>query len=376
MKLKLKHLQSIVKDALYEAKSIDALKNETKRVLGPIMNVEVGMIELAESINDRLDVIELTGRQRGQFKTSVVTKFMKHKNSEVRAMSARLLPENIINSMINDKSPKVRHVIARRAKLNVVKEMMRKFPNDEEIRIIYSQRKIDLTEASNNENEFEMYAEEALGDASKTYDDDDDLSDVWYTNKAREIYSDYAHHNEIDVNWGRVINGFCDSTKATSHVEINKKKLHSALKELIKEKEDKLIGESKYDRFDFEILKENSHETVFPVIEETIDPVRDILNETNTNQIERIKTLFNITEGAISNDVKRYFAGEPISTTVVPVSATLPHRHGIRHMDERVIDMFVESWNLKQIHKKEPFELSWVQDPQEFNKISFKVSIR
>src|SRR3546814_6786597 len=42
-------------------------------------------------------------------------------------------------------------------------------------------------------------------------------------------------------------------------------------------------------------------------------------------------------------------------------SDLLPHKHGMRHIDERVLDIFVESWNSKQVAKHEPFILSWVQ---------------
>jgi len=377
MKLKLKQLQNIVKDAVNQEKNVEALKIEAKRVLGPILDVNVKLVDLAESINDRVDVLELTGRQRNSFKTSTIIKFMKHKHPEVRSMAARLVPESYMNSMNSDPSSKVRMIVAKRASLNVVKEMMKKFPNDDQIRMIYSQRHRELNEGSENDDFLHIYDEEALGDAGKTYDiNDDDLSETWYENKARELYADHTRHGEIDVNWNRIVNAFCENSRATSLVEINKKKLSDAINTIIKDKDDKLIGET-FDRFDFQVLKEHSSILAFPVIEELIDPVGDILNETHDlNKVDKIKDLFKITETKVSASIKRSLIGESYRTNMVPNRGMLPHKRGIRFIDEQALDLFVESWNSRQIAKYEPFKISWNQDPANQSVIIFTLDVR
>lgn len=371
MKLKLNQLKSVVKETIVERKHVDALRNEARRVLGPIMNTNLGIVELAEAINDRLDIIRLTGRSVERFKTSVVARFAGHAQPEVRAMAARLLPESMIVSLGFDPSAKVRSVVARRASSKVLNEMVRRFPRDEQLTLIKEER----------EEEFDMNGEKPLGDASKTYDaDGDELSDVWYENKARELYADYSQHDRIDVSWGRIVNGFVDSTRATSLVEIDKKKLMDAIKKVEDERVESLLGEGsvrrnrrQHDVFDFDVLKEHADVAVFPVIEETIDPVKDAVSE---GSISRIKELFKITESRPSRTVSSFLMTEGVNLRSVPFVGTLPHRGELRRIDEQALDMFVNAWNSKQSAMNHPLEINWSQDHSNPRRIHFIVSVK
>ena len=217
-----------------------------------------------------------------------------------------------------------------------------------------------------------MYGEKALGDSGKTYDVDDDLSTVWYENKARDLYADYAPNDELEVDWVRVVNGFCDSSKTTSLVNVDKKKLKDAIESIVKEREDEIMGES-VDPFGFDVLNEHASIVAFPVIEEVIDPVKDAINE---GSIERLSTLFKVTEGNLPRSVLVFLREEGIKAPSVPVKAIVPHSMGLRRLDEQALDRIVDRWNNKRNVRNEPLELSWSQDPSETRRIVFNVRIK
>lgn len=251
MRLKLKNLRQVVDGVLGEEKSLDVLRSEVRRVLGPIMDTDVGLKELAEAVNYRLDVMDRTGRDYA-FNPKIIANFMNHNDSSVRKLAARTLPEQFLKQLTSDKSPAVRAAVARRLPTPIVKEMMSSFPNDEELRLIYSRRvnvpkRRNLTEEV--EEEFDIYGEEAMGDDSKTYVVE--LSDLWYRTKASELLRDYRFDDMIDMNWEeRAVSAFCEHLKATSGVEIDKKKLFDTIQELVKEKEERILAVTDVNRYE------------------------------------------------------------------------------------------------------------------------------
>jgi len=392
MKIKLDQLRSIVRDAMNDEKLTEGLRVETKNALGPIMDTNVGLVELAESINLRLKVLELTGRSCSGFKTATLVKLSKNSRPEVRAVAATLLPESFLSRFVTDASSKVRLIAARRLPEKVVKEMLRKFPSDDELRLIYSKKRVDTKKATLAEvtqvgdDLLHIHDDEALGDLGKEYAVE--LSDEWYETKARSILDDYSKHRMIDYNWEeRAVNAFCDASRTTAGVDIDRKKLFKAVQDRIKEREDVTLSrETIFDirtdesrsfdkRFDFSVLNEHSEMPVFPVIEETVDQVKNLLAESMEFN-EKFAILFSLKETTIPANVKRLVEGEGFKTNKVPASAIVPHSNGIRSIDEHVLDRFVETWNRQQVAKHEPFHITWNQNVHDCQNIEFTVGLR
>ena len=245
MSLKLGRLQNVVKNVQAEEKATRMLKNEVRKAMGPIINTDVHIVQLAENVNDRLDVLERTGRSVS-FNTMIIAKFANHKNFNVRKMAARLLPENLITRFTKDTNRSVRLAVAHRLSSKIVKEMMKQFPTDEELRLIYAKKhaalKEGLVDPEIDDDEFDIYGNDRLGDDSKTDMDTLDLSDSWYKTVAYRIYQDYGA-SMLDNNWEeRAVNAYCEHNKATNGTQIDKKKLFDAIQELIKKHDDYVMS--------------------------------------------------------------------------------------------------------------------------------------
>ena len=84
-------LKKVLKQTLAEEKAVEVLREEVTHNLGPSVVTDVKLERLAENVNDRIDVLERTGRGDNlNFRPSTVLRFAEHKNPEVRRLAARL----------------------------------------------------------------------------------------------------------------------------------------------------------------------------------------------------------------------------------------------------------------------------------------------
>lgn len=390
--MKLNQLQRVVKQAINEEKATELLREEATRVLGPIMDTDVRLEELAEAINDRVAVLERTGREsRMGFKPSVLAKFVNHKDAEVRKMCARLLPERFLKRFATDRNHAVRATAAKRLPLKVVKAMAKRFPKDVEVRRIYTERR-HLQEA--HEDELLNMYEDRLGDAAKQQDVPS-LSEEWYRTQADLFMQDYgqdkyAHGGttgqSLDYNWEEdVVRNFCRHSKATNGVEIDESKLLKALSELIKEREEcvlkkeatsnlKELASRLYEEHDRDLLNESP---IMPCLSEDVDPVSDLVSSrvSPATYMECAEDMFGIRFARMAPGLKKYRMGEGIKDQLLPMKGRLPHG-SFRPVDERALDLYVEHWNEKQALTGEPVRIAWNPDPGELGVFGFEVILR
>ena len=100
MHLKLNELQKLVKATLAEEKSGDSLRHEIARVLGPVIVSEGRFVDVVAAANDRLDVLDRTGRSSGlSWDSRVTSQWINHSDPEVRKFAARVVPTTVLASM-------------------------------------------------------------------------------------------------------------------------------------------------------------------------------------------------------------------------------------------------------------------------------------
>ena len=387
MQLKLRQLQNVVKQAFSEEKAVDALRLEVRRVLGPILDTDVQLENLAEAINDRVNVLTRTGRNNHLgFKPSSIVPFMESSNHEVRVMAANLLPTRFLDKMKNDPHSAVRAVVASRLDMPVVREMMRRFPKDDTIRNIYRQRNKILKEEGIPkpkivDEPFDMYGEERLGAAVKQ-SPGPELSDDWYESIAFKLLQDYD--NNIERAWEETaVNNYVRAAKTTSRVEVDAEKLLKHVKDMLEDNDDLALKRSTNSVNEASIFDEMSaiiNEGVDEAVEtfdESIDPVRALLESglSSTDYIEQANKLFNIRESSLPSGIKKVRNGVNalVGEQKIPVKARLPHNNAPRALDEQALDLYVKHWSKRQKFEAEPMKLLWTQHPNSVNEISFIV---
>jgi hypothetical protein len=386
MRLKLDDLQKVVKKTLDEERAVEALKQEIKRVLGPSVLTEGKLEEVAANANAWIDVLERTGRSgRMDFLTQVTAGFLDHRHPEVRKFAARVVPEKFLGRLANDSDVGVRHIVATRVPLATVREMMKKFKNDDQLRTIYRQRK--LHEAGVAQPKVEPMGHdpvdgaEAMGSASKT-PKGPELSESWYAQQAWNLLHDYGRN--IEYAWEELaVRRFCSSVKATSLVEVDEVKLLKAVKDLIKEREDMAMERNAL-RETLDWLEKQAEEqdrldeTMIPELKEVDDSVRNLVESGATPEqyIERAMALFRIQESQLPAAIRKYRLGEGNRTIAkVPMIGWLPHGGSFRAIDERALDIFCEHWNRRQQMAGEPIKIRWSTHPVDLSKVGFSVSL-
>lgn len=382
MRLKLSELQKLVNSTIDQANAADELKLEIGRVLGPVVVTEGKLAEVVAAANDRLTVLEHTGRIGAiGFDPNITSKWATHVDPEVRKFVARVCPEKYLLKFGYDKNPEVRAAAAGRMSLNAIKEMIKRFPKDDSLRAIFRQKK--LVEAGVPKPEVKpmghdpVDGKERLGAAVKTASGPE-LSETWYDDTAQRLMSTYGRN--IENAWEETaVKRFCASTKATSGVEIDEAKLLKSVKNLIKEKEDMTLERNALketlswlnQREDEELLAEG----IIPdVMVEAVDPVEEMVRAGLTGEqfLEAAAKLFKIQEGLLPMGIRKYRLGEGSARqTLVPVIGMLPHKHGFRAVDEKALDTFCEAWSKRQQIAGEPLRLEWTYHPTDVNKIGF-----
>ena len=393
MRLNLRDLQAVVQRTLDEERAVEELKKEIKRVLGPAVITEGRIEDVVQSANSWMDVLDRTGRSsRFDFLAQVTTGFLDHRHPSVREFAARVVPEKFLGKLANDPEPRVRHIVASRVPLATVREMLKKFTNDDELRLIYRKRKsAKLHEAGITQPKKEPMGHdpvdgaERLGDAGKTAQGAD-LSETWYRQQAWRLMHDYGRN--IEYAWEELaVRRFCSSVKATSMVEVDASKLLKCVKDLIKEKEELAMErnalrenalKSTLAYLEEQAEEEALQEGLLPELNEVEDPVRKLVEGHLTGEqfIEQAKTLFRVQEGQLPMAIRKYRLGEGnTKVTTMPVIGWLPHGGSFRAIDERALDMFCEHWNRRQAADGEPIKLQWSTHPVDLSKVGFNVSL-
>jgi hypothetical protein len=383
MTLQLKALRAAARKIISEERAVAALRAEMARALGPIVIVEDCSIdEFVQNVNERLDVLEKTGRISGlRVRHSTLHALVEHNHSGVRKIVARLIDEQYVGKFAKDVDPSVLSVVAKRAPLKVVAEVVKRSRHNEGIRATYRARlkEAGLPNPKPVDEPFDMYGDERIGDAAKTMEEPE-LSDAWYERKALKMFHDFGHDN-LEYNWEEtLVNNCCNATLQTSHVEIDKNKLLKALKDVIKQHEDLALERN--------ALKETIDNLNMQALlrEETIklpgldvDPVAELVEQRLSphEYIEKANELFKIVESTIPAAIRKYRLGEGNSqASRVPTKATLPNGPGLRAIDELALTTYVRHWNDKQAHRGEPIAIDWVPDPVDTNHVAFTVTLR
>jgi hypothetical protein len=374
MRLKLRELQKVVNQTLMEERTVDALRKEVSRVLGPSIFTDVKLEALAESVNDRIDVLERTGRgSQVNFKPALLLKFADNQNAEVRRMVARVIPEQFLSKFRSDRDPAVRHAAARRLPLQVIKEMMKRTPNDDELRQIYREKMIvesGIPTPLVLDEPFDMYGKK-LGDAVKQ-PAGPELSDQWYSMTAHKAISDYNHNIEgqWDEHWAH---RFCASIKATSGVEVDGKKLWNEIQKQLKDRDDRTL-----ERYSLKEVARRLRES-FDDVQETVDPVESLAssNLSGSEFLREAARVFSIRESTMPRALHKYrFVEGKTFELKIPCTGKIPGRRNITSLDERVLDTYVKRWNDAQTQAGEPVRIDWAPNPNAMGSISFNVELK
>jgi hypothetical protein len=378
MRLKLRELQEVVNKTLMEERDVDALREEVSNVLGPSVVTDVKLEALAEGVNDRIDVLERTGRaNRIAFKPALMLKFADSQSAEVRRMAARTLPEQFLSRFKLDRDPAVRHAVARRTSLSIVKEMARRSPNDDELQQIYRERLVaesGVPTPKIADEPFDMYGKK-LGAAVKQ-PAGPELSDQWYSMMAHKAISDYHHNIEgmWDEAWAHRI---CASMKATSGVDVDQKKLWDEIQRQLTDRDDRTL-----ERYSLKEVARRLYESAgdeAEIWQESIDPVEELMGSSlSTSEFLReAAVIFNIQEATIPRSLQKYRFSEGHRLAMkVPCKARVPGGRGVTSLVERALDMYTKRWNEAQAQSDEPIRINWSLNPSAVGVITFKMELK
>lgn len=382
MSLKLKELSQVAKKTIKEEQAYNRLREELFRVFGPPVMVSKNCIKVARATNEQIDLLEVTGKfvPRNEIKISVLIESSRSDSSEIRKIVARLLPERMISQLVIDKSSEVRCAAAKRLPFSLVKESIKKFPGDDQLRSIVRQKKLNeagLPTPKPVTDEFDMYGEEPLGDAVKQRDIDD-LSDDWYMRLAEKICTDYGAN--LEGQWEETIaTRVVSSNLATNGTRLDRDKLLKCIYTCIEQREDRVMEEGSLKSLAKRLMKESFLDNpVMPILDEQRnDHIADLL-ESNLSlgaYIESAEKIFTIRKASVPAGIKKYRIGEGTHREMlIPVNGKFPR--GIDNITESALDRYVESWNKKQENAGEPFKLSWGLHPMLTSGISFSVVLK
>jgi hypothetical protein len=265
--------------------------------------------------------------------------------------------------------------------MQTVKEMMRRFPSDDNLKAIFRRRTKQLNEAglpnpTVEDEEFDMYGDGPLGDAVKQ-GPVPGLSEGWYDLTAFKICQQFD--NNMELNWEEIIvDNLVRHTRATSGVEIDKDKLLKKVLERIEDREEramernslKELASSLYD--DADLLDES--------LEFAKDPVEELMEAglSPSEYIAEANKMFQVRESMLPQAIKKFRIGEHalVKSQTVPVKAKLTHGSSPRALDERALDLYCKHWNDHQALSGEPIKLEWSVHPESPNIISFNAILR
>jgi hypothetical protein len=360
MGLKLNELQKVVKNVVKNERNIDTLRGEIVRTLGHIILVSRGLERMAESANERLDVLEATNKSYEKIRPALLLKFIDSSSPEVRKLVARLLPESFLKPLMKDSDPAVRATVANRLPTHLVDEMIRRFPKDDTLRQISKAKKLfeaGLPTPEIEDEEFDMYGLEPIGDVFGDIDYPD-LTDAWYDTQALKIINMYGRN--IEEQWEEAtVHQYVDSM-ASMGVEVDRQRLLDAIYDLLEQRADAVLEENSLVSIAARLRLEET--AVMPIISESIDPVRQLIESKNSSSdyIKKFEELFSVKYATSKNPAASIMTESDCRVTH-PVSARLSSE-SIRNVDEKAIDTYISAWNSKNKMKGENYyKLAWTQ---------------
>lgn len=360
MSLKLGKLRREANKVVLEEKSINLLRQELVRSLGPTIVTSYGLKIMAESANDRLDLMEKTGRSPDPVNTSLLIKLSDSSLSEARKLAARLLPERFLERFLRDKDSSVRAATARRLPYVVVKEMVDLHPNDDQLLSIYREKKIVESKKLIDKDSFDMYGDIVMGDAEEV--EHPGLTDTWYDTTARKLISSYG--NNLERQWEEVaVTRYCDSMKSQG-VEVDKQKLLDCVYDHLSTR-DNLALEESFDRVNF-----------MPAFDEEIhNPVKELVesNRSPTDYMKLFEKVFNVVKMPMDNPGKKIGIYENFSRITCPAYAVIPTQ-GLGFLEEKALDTYVRHWTSMQKLSGGSYKMSWA--PYSDSKVRFHVGVR
>jgi len=357
MGLRLNELRKVEKNVVKKEKNIDSLREEIIRTLGPTIIVSRGLERMAESANERLDILAATDKPFEKIRPALLLKFINSTSSEVRKMVARLLPESFLKLFINDPDASVRIAVARRLPLSLVTEMLHKFPKDNTLRSIVKTKKLaeaGLPTPDINDEEFDIYGREPIGNVVD--DVDFEFTDAWYQTTAMKIINTYGRN--IEEQWEEISVDRYVKSMLSMGVVVDSKKLIDAVYDILEQtaapslEENSLASLASRLRFD--------DTEVMPVLSEIIDPVQQLLSSkvSTSDYIKKFEEIFAVDFTTSQNPAAFVMVESPNQVTH-PKSAVLLS-NSTRSIDECAIDKYVKAWNMKnKINGETYYQLAW-----------------
>lgn len=370
MQLKLKKLQSVVKDAMKKEKSALQLMRECLQVFGPSVDVSSDPRRVFTAVNDKLSIMESRGQELpvGSIRTSTLMS-ASGTSKEARKIAARLLPERYALKFLVDRDSSIRCSAAKRFSYDQLKESLQMYPFDDQLSTIAQRKKlfeVGLPKPKEVDPHLDIYGDGALGEVLDGYGPDD-LTDGWYKRTAKKIYEDYS--GRLDGNWKNLaVSRLCSSVFATSGVKIDPMKLHQELAK-ISDAEEKALEESYDPDPDLTMLFESvgADAPVLPVLEENyfVNPVKSLLSESTTRStyINSSERLFNVSYDVIVDSLDE--------EVKVPNSGLLPEGVSWDVTTEKALDKYVRSWNERASSQGTKTRIVWTYGNDD--KVQFKV---
>jgi hypothetical protein len=380
MQLKLSQLVSVVKEAMKSERALNNLRDEIFRVLGPSVMISENSEVVCKEANDRLDVLEGTGRfpRSGSFKTSVLIEASICKSIEARKLAARLLPENHIKKFLDDKSQDVRSAAAKRMSYRIVKEAIKRYPKDELLKTIARDKKIEeagIPNAKSVNEPFDMYGKEPLGDSARTFQGPD-LPGSWYERLAQKLTKEYG--TNLEGQWEEILATNVSRAEASFGHTIDRDKLLKKIYACIEEREDAILDEGYLKRTVARLKEESLTENFIPILaEEDTCPVSALLSLDGgpTAFIAEAEKVFLIRKSEIPRSLRKNTLLEGTENDFIPISGMLPMGR-LGSLEEKALDSYVSMWNSQHALRGEPYMLTWSPHSLDGSRIGFSVTLK
>ena len=359
MGLKLKELQKFVDNIVKEEKSVELLRNELLATLGPNVLTTVGLNQMALSANEILDIYEVNNKEIRQIKPSLLLKFSDSESAEVRRLIVRLLPESFLKQFATDASSSVRAAVARRLPWEIVAEIVRCYPHDEELLFIEEKKRLKNTLPKIINEPFDMYGSKPVGTIFDNLEDLD-LTDSWYESTASNIIKKFG--KTLESNWEELAVQQIYDAANSEGIEVDKQKLLDCVYSMLDSREEKIVDESLIN--------------VMPILSESFDAVENLVSSklSSKDYIERFEKIYGVKYEAVQNPGYFLYAESLSEKIMCPVTADLP-KNFIRRIDEKALDLYVAAWNMREKSQDQYRKLSWSPSALEENTVNFYLEL-
>jgi hypothetical protein len=277
--------------------------------------------------------------------------------------------------MMKDSSEVVRSAVAKRLPIDLVQEMLRKFPRDEGLMLIERTKRLEEKGMPNpkiDDEEFDIYGEEPMAELIGDIDHPG-LTDAWYTTVAEKMVHFYGAN--IEGQWEEIaVKRYCDSVWSMG-VEVDYEKLLDAVFDILETRTDKALEEGSFASLAARLRSEDFE--VMPIISETTDVVTSLAssNLSSSEYIKKFEETFSVCHATSNNPAYRILK-EGNEKVVHPISAKLPGKI-VRSVDERAIDTYVNAWNSRQqLSNKVPYKLVWAHDAESYDIVNFNLELK